>query len=259
MLRGQTISVVIPTLNEAKGIRETIGNVPGFVDEIVVVDGESADDTREIATECGARVVVQARRGYGKAHKTGYQHARGDIIATEDGDGTYPMEALEGAIDHLLDGDLEFVSCARFPLQQRGSMRKRNFIGNQLMTAAASVLWLHRFRDILSGMWVFRSRCLQQLVLHSSGWNLSEEIKLQAYMHFGDRFSEYPIAYRERLGDTKLVPWKVGIENLCYLLAMRAGAVEFIRARLGGPRESYYPYIDPRDLPPSPARIRKRP
>ena len=61
MLNGKKISVVIPTLNEAGGIRRTMELVPKFVDETVVVDGNSTDRTREIAAECGAKVVLETR------------------------------------------------------------------------------------------------------------------------------------------------------------------------------------------------------
>lgn len=235
MLNGLKISVVVPTLNEAKGIRKTMDLIPKFVDEVVVVDGNSKDRTREIATECGAKVILEKRRGYGRAFKTGFESCTGDLIATADGDGTYPIELLEEISTHLMQNDLEFVSCSRLPLQDRKSMEPVNYIGNYLMTQAASVLWVHRFDDILSGMWVFRRSCLAKLDLHSDSWNFSEEIKLQAYTRLGAKFAEYKIPYRERLGETKLMPWKVGIENISYMLAMRTGTVPLIRSLLKRP------------------------
>lgn len=232
MLLDHKISVVIPTLNEAKGIRETLGHVPKFVDEIIVVDGDSKDQTREIAAECGAKVVVEPRRGYGRAFKTGFAHCTGDLIATADGDGTYPIEKLKEVVEFLVSRQLDFVSCNRLPLEDASSMKRKNHIGNYLMTKAASTLWMHPFKDILSGMWVFRRCSLSQLDLHSDSWNLSEEIKLQAFDKLGAKFAEYKIPYRERLGETKLIPWKVGIENLVYMVALRTRTVPFWRAVL---------------------------
>ena len=115
-------------------------------------------------------------------------------------------------------------------------MRKRNHVGNYLITAAASLLWAHPFKDILSGMWVFRKSCLEKLRLHSDSWNFSEEIKLQAYTKLGKKFAEYHIPYRERLGETKLVPWKVGIQNIVYLAALRTYSIPLIRGILGRPK-----------------------
>ena len=236
MLNGLKISVVVPTLNEEKGIRKTMGLIPKFVDEVVVVDGNSKDRTRELAAECGAKVVLEKRRGYGRAFKTGFANCTGDIIATADGDGTYPIELLEQIVAYLNEKNLDFVSCSRFPLQDKKSMETTNYVGNYLMTKAASMMWLHNFSDILSGMWVFRRSCLSQLTLHSDSWNFSEEIKLQAYARLGKRFAEYQIPYRERLGETKLMPWKVGVENITYMVAMRTGAVPLIRTILKRPQ-----------------------
>jgi hypothetical protein len=235
MLHEKRISVVIPTLNEASGIRRTIGQVPKFVDEIVVVDGNSKDATPEIAAECGAKVVLEPRRGYGRAFKTGFTHCTGDLIATADGDGTYPIELLEEVVDYLMAEHIDFVSCSRFPLTDRAAMRPVNYVGNYLMTKAASALWLHNFSDILSGMWVFRKTCLERMRLHSDSWNFSEEIKLEAFRKLGSGFREYRVPYRERLGETKLSPFKVGVQNISYMMAMRTGTVPIIRNILGRP------------------------
>ena len=90
MHRGLKISVVIPCYNEQDGIRHTIGMLPPCVDEIVVVDNNSTDQTGEVAKSLGARVVFEGRKGYGAAYKAGLPAARGDVTVTLDGDGTYP-------------------------------------------------------------------------------------------------------------------------------------------------------------------------
>lgn len=226
MLYGKTITVVIPTLNEVAGIQNTIRQIPSFVDEILVVDGNSTDGTQETALSLGAKVILEPRRGYGRAFKTAFAHARGEIIATADGDGTYPTNQLKLVMDELVARDLDFVSCARFPLQDLKSMQLKNFIGNYLLTWFANLLWFHRFHDILSGMWVFKRNALALLSLHSDGWNFSQEIKIQAFTKLSKRFGEVHIPYSERLGQTKLVAWKVGLQNLAYFIGMRTNLVK---------------------------------
>jgi glycosyltransferase involved in cell wall biosynthesis len=225
MYRGNLLSVVIPTLNEACGIQRTLNRIPESVDEVIVVDGNSTDGTASLAEQWGAKVVLEPRLGYGRAFQSGFAHAVGDIIATADGDSTYPIERLESIVDYLLDNKVHFLSCSRLPLQEPSSMSTLNHVGNYLLTKAASLLWIHSFADILSGMWVFRRECLSTLSLYDNGWNFSEEIKLEAFMQLGVGFAEYSIPYRTRLGSTKLSPWSVGVANLLYMIKMRARSV----------------------------------
>ncbi|RLF75321.1 MAG: glycosyltransferase family 2 protein, partial [Thermoplasmata archaeon] len=90
------VSVVIPTLNEERSIGKVLEMLPRREDyEVVIVDGLSTDRTVDIAKEKGARVVMERRRGYGRAYKTGFKEARGRIIVTMDGDLTYPAEMVE--------------------------------------------------------------------------------------------------------------------------------------------------------------------
>ena len=94
------ISIVIPTLNEEGSIGQVIDEINSVMIEskiqyeVLVVDGLSRDRTREIAWSKGATVINEPRKGYGRAYKTGFEHAKGDIIATMDGDFTYPASDM---------------------------------------------------------------------------------------------------------------------------------------------------------------------
>src|SRR5215510_3391956 len=110
-----TVSLVIPALNEERGIVATIERAPREIREIIVVDGGSKDETAARARHAGARVIVEPRRGYGLAYKVGFAAASGDIVATADADGTYPVEMIPNVVDFLLRKELRFVSCSRFP------------------------------------------------------------------------------------------------------------------------------------------------
>ena len=232
MYKGLSVSVVIPTWNEAAGIAYTLRTVPSLVDEVVVVDALSTDGTAHIARANGARVFSEARRGYGRAFKTGFNAAKGDILVSADGDGTYPLGVLPELLDFLTQGNMAFVSCARFPLKDSGAMRTRNKLGNKVISLAASMLWLEDFEDVLSGMWAMRREAWVALDLVSDSWNFSEEIKIRAREAFGARFAEYHVRYAERLGETKLAPWRVGVENLAWLAMMRCGVERQVKALL---------------------------
>jgi glycosyltransferase involved in cell wall biosynthesis len=235
---GTTVSLVIPALNEESGIGVTVRRAPPEIHEIIVVDGGSKDRTAELAREAGAKVIVEPRRGYGLAYKRGFEAATGEIIATADADGTYPVEMIPHVVDFLMRKNLNFVSCSRFPLADATAMRGLNKMGNVGLSLAASVLYLHSFRDICSGMWVFRRSMLDKLLLRSDGWSFSNEFKLEAYFCQPDRFAEFMVPYEERVGPTHNVTvWKTGVQVLGFMMYERF--LHFVRSRVTNPREAF--------------------
>jgi glycosyltransferase involved in cell wall biosynthesis len=221
--KGLTISVVIPCFNEERGIGAVLSRMPDYVDEVIVVDNNSADGTARIAQEHGARVIHEARKGYGSAYQAGLPQATGEIIATLDGDGTYPASEIAPILDWMLAHRVDFVSASRFPLQKPEAMRRRNWLGNMILTWVTRVLWLTPMHDSQSGMWIFRREMLRGLRLTSLGMPFSEEIKIEAMRLPPYRFAEYAIVYEERIGESKLFPFQNGVENLLFLFKLRFG------------------------------------
>jgi len=226
-----TISLVIPALNEERGIVATLKRVPKEVTEVIVVDGGSKDRTVELAEANGARVVVEKLRGYGLAYKRGFAEAKSEVIVTSDADGTYPIELFPYVVDYLVKRDLSFVNCSRLPLVDSKAMRLWNRIGNVGLSLAATLLYAHPFRDISSGMWAFRKEFLQKLELHTNGWCFSNEIKLEAYAVNPAGFAEFVIPFEERVGDTHNVTiWATGVEVLGFMAYQRVQ--HFMRGRI---------------------------
>jgi len=220
MHRELKISVVIPCYNEQDGVREVIGRMPAAVDEVVVVDNNCTDRTAEVARSLGARVVAERTPGYGAAYKAGLKAATGDIVATLDGDGTYPPEEIPRLVDMLVEKKWDFLSASRFPLSDPKAMGLSNRVGNWVLTAAAAVLFFKPIRDSQSGMWVFRRALLDRVRLTSDGMAFSEEIKLEALLR-GFRFGEAHIPYGVRVGEVKLQKWRDGMANLWFLVRKR--------------------------------------
>jgi hypothetical protein len=221
--RNVRISVVIPCFNEEHGLRHVLEAMPDYVDEVIVVDNNSTDETSRVARELGARVIFESRKGYGHAYQSGLPAATGDIIATVDGDGTYPAQAIAPIIDTMLEKQWDFVSANRFPLVNRRAMHFRNWFGNQVLTYVFRLLYLYWITDSQSGMWVFRRSCLTAIRPRHPGMAFSEEIKIEALQAPGVRFGEIHIDYRERIGDTKLYTWRDGWSNLLFLAQRRLG------------------------------------
>ena len=226
MYRDKKISVVIPCFNEEEGIALVIPSLPDSVDEVIIVDNNSTDQTAEVAEGLGARVVFEKKKGYGAAYKAGLPAVTGDITVTMDGDGTYAVEQVEECIDHLLDNDLDFVSASRFPLRDKNAMNFSNKVGNWVLTVGTLILFAHAIKDSQSGMWIYKSRIYPKLNLESDGMPLSEEIKIAAMRHPEIRFDEYNVNYHPRIGEVKLNKWKDGFENLLYLVKLRLRPVK---------------------------------
>lgn len=236
------VSLIVPTLNEGASIGHVLrtfrsaaqaANGTLFASdpvdwEVLVVDGASTDGTAERARAEGARVITETRRGYGRAYRTGFTEATGEILATLDGDATYPAERVPEFVRYLLDHGLDFLSGDRLTLLDRKAMTTEHRIGNWLLNFTVRIAY-HRYlagvpnrvlRDSQSGMWVFHRRLLDRIRLTQDGMPLSEELKLEVLIR-GYRFREIPIAYGERWGAPKLSSWQDGRRNLAFLLSKR--------------------------------------
>jgi len=214
---------VIPCYNEDEGIRKVLESLPHEIDERIVVDNNSTNGAGEVARALGAKVLPEPRQGYGFAYRRGLPAATGDIIATLDGDGSYPAEVIPALVGELLSEHLDFISGCRFPLENPRAMPWSNQVGNFLLTAATALLYGKVIKDSQSGMWIFRRSLLESLRLESGGMPLSEEIKLEVIRR-GFRFREVHIPYRERIGEAKLRKWRDGWENLAFLVRKRWSA-----------------------------------
>jgi len=224
--RNKRITVIIPCLDEEKGIAEVLGRMPPLVDEVVVVDNGSTDGTAQVARSLGAIVVREDIRGYGRAYKRGFGHATGDVIITLDGDHSYPVDAVSYLLEAFEHLNADFLSASRFPIQDAAAMSWKHWIGNLVLSLAMSVLFFRWVRDSQSGMWVLSRHILPMMKLESDGMAFSEEIKIEAIRNPSIRFREIIINYSSRVGEKKLQPWRDGFRNLAFLLKKR-----FLRGR----------------------------
>jgi len=221
MYRDQKITVIIPCLNEEQGIEKVLTRMPKFVDEVIVVDNGSTDRTSDVARGYGARVIQEEMRGYGRAYKTGFGSAAGDIIITLDGDHSYPPDAISYLLEAFFHLEVDFLNASRFPVRDREAMSLKHKFGNLVLSLAMSILYLRWVRDSQSGMWVFRRSILKDITLVSDGMAFSEEIKIEALKSSTIRFAEISILYSSRLGEIKLNPWRDGFNNLWFLVKKR--------------------------------------
>ena len=221
MYKGQSITVIIPCLNEEQGIGKVLHAMPPFVDEVIVVDNGSTDRTAQVAASLGAKVITEELRGYGRAYRRGFAAATGDLIVTLDGDHSYPIDGVSYLIEAFLHLDVDFLNASRFPVRDSRAMSFKHKFGNLVLSLATSILFFRWVRDSQSGMWVLRRSILEDMKLEADGMAFSEEIKIEAIRNRRIRFGEIAILYSTRLGEIKLSPWRDGIQNLAFLVRKR--------------------------------------
>src|SRR5438477_11561095 len=141
MYKGQTITVIIPCLNEEQGIERVLRAMPDFVDEVIVVDNNSTDRTSEVAARLGAKVIREEVRGYGRSYKRGFSSAVSDIIVTLDGDHSYPVDALSYLLEAFLHLEVDFLNASRFPVRDKAAMSLKHHMGNLVLSIAMSILF----------------------------------------------------------------------------------------------------------------------
>lgn len=236
------VTLVIPTLNESESIGHVLRTFRAATEaanasifrsqpvewEVLVVDGASADGTREVAEAEGARVLVERRPGYGRAYRTGFAAARGEIIATADGDGTYPVETIPTLVRQVLDERIDFLTGNRMAYLDRSAMTTEHRIGNRALNMFLKVAFHHYLREVpgrtladsQSGFWVFRREVLDRVHIGQDGMAFSEEVKIEVILR-GLRVVEVPIRYGERWGRPKLSSWQDGYRNMLFLARKR--------------------------------------
>jgi len=223
--------VILPTINEEEGIGRTIDSInfdyfkkKGWKFEIIVVDGNSKDKTQEIARSKGANVIIEERKGYGRAYKTGMKKAKGNIIVTGDADATYPFHKIHEYIQLLIDEELDFITTDRFAKLKHGSMSIKHYFGNFILAMTLKILFLLNIRDSQSGMWIFKKDKLdeiQPLKDFNDGMPFSEEIKIEMFSNKNIKCKEISSSLYPRKGDVKLQSFSDGIKNLKYLFLKR--------------------------------------
>ena len=227
MLDGRTVSLVMPCRNEAAFLEDLISEVPEFFDEVICVSNKSTDNTVEVGRRIESNEprfkLLQDNRtadgiGYGFAHMTGINAASGDVIVCADSDGTYPVEDVPQLWHTMREIGVTFTSCTRYP--DRGITFKLQF-GVKILNIEIALLYGLRIHDSLSGMWIFTKDVKSRLHLTEGDWNLSPQIKLNAYELLGPKFKELKITQKIRYGETKQSYLKTGLKHLLWIATNR--------------------------------------
>jgi glycosyltransferase involved in cell wall biosynthesis len=204
----EEVTVVIPALNEEKGISLVIEKTlkAGFSD-IIVVDGGSTDKTVELASQMAVRVVTQHGKGKTDALDTAVGFVETPYLALIDADDTYDPNDINTMLEHIsnadqvigsrvLGGNNENNSQTRFLARWHG-------FGNRLLNFTFNNLFSAHLTDVLSGIRLFRVESLKQIHFESVGFGAEAEVTAQ-YLMDGRKVIETPVHLKERLGNPKL-------------------------------------------------------
>lgn len=203
------VTVLICTLNEEQNLPYVLPKIPGWVDEILLVDGHSIDKTVELAKQLRPEIKILSQPGKGKgaALKFGVQHATGEIIVTLDADGETPPEEINSFIIPLLQGK-DFAKGSRLSRRRPPKMPSYRWFGNKVLANTCNLLFSTRFTDICSGYNAFWKKKFLQLNLpcdvHELGCSM-EQLMIVRSKKIGMKIEEIPHSSNGRIGGSSVL------------------------------------------------------
>lgn len=200
------VDLIIPALNEAPAIAQVVRSLPRpLVRTVIVVDNGSTDGTGEVARAAGATVVREPRRGYGRACMAGIAAlpADADIVVFLDGDGSDQPDDIKRLIAPIEAGAADLVVGSRAHSNvEAGSLTLPQKIGNRIAAKWLQLRFDQRATD-LGPLRALRKQSLDRLEMSDPdyGWTVQMQI---AAARKGLRYAEVPVAYRRRIGKSKV-------------------------------------------------------
>ena len=202
------IKVIIPAFNEEKSIAKVIDEIPSIVQEVVVVNNCSTDQTALVAKKAGATVLIENNKGYGYACLKGIEYLAKknhppDIVVFLDGDfSDFPRELIK-VVQPIIAQEVDFVVGARVKtLRETGSLTPQQIFGNWLACFLMKLLYKSSFTD-LGPFRAIRWETLEKLKMSDKtyGWTVEMQLKI---LREKISYQEVPVSYKRRIGVSKV-------------------------------------------------------
>lgn len=224
---ASTVSVIIPARNEAANLPHVFSTLPPWLDEIILVDGHSVDDTVAVTRSLcpTAKVIAQSGRGKGDALLAGFSAATGDIIVTIDADGSTDGAEMVRFVGALVAG-ADFAKGSRFS----GSGGSDDITGvrrygNRLLSIIVNRMFGTQFTDLCYGYNAFWARHLDALKVRCDGFEVETLMNIRA-AKVGLKIYEVPSHERSRIfGASNLSAVRDGWRILKVILREKFGGI----------------------------------
>lgn len=205
------VKVIIPVFNESGSIGHVVSDIPAhLVNEVIVVNNGSTDDTANIASMAGATVLTETEKGYGAACLKGMEYVRSmsddetpEVIIFLDGDYSDYPEEIEQLLLPIQAGTHDMVIGSRaLGLKEKGSMTVQQIFGNWLATRMMRWFFNADYSD-LGPFRAIRWTALEKLEMKDRNYGWTVEMQIKAAKK-GLRYTEIPVRYRKRIGKSKV-------------------------------------------------------
>ena len=218
-----TVSLIVPTRNEARNVADVLEHLPDMVSEVLIVDTHSSDVTKLMASSArpDVRMIEEPRPGKGHALRTGLSAATGDVLVAMDADGSMAPEEIPRFVLPLQHG-FDFTKGSRF-MAGGGSLDITPIrrLGNRALVETVNLLFNVHYTDLCYGYFALRRIFLQSLDLRSTGFEIETEIILRAQI-MGLRIAEVPsVELPRRTGSSGLRAGSDGVRILRTILRER--------------------------------------
>lgn len=215
------IRVIIPAFNEAKSIGHVIADIPdAFVNEVIVVNNASKDETVLRAEQAGATVIDEPRRGYGRACLKGIEYLLKldeppDVVVFLDADYSDSPDEMDKIVWPIIEHDVDLVIGSRaLGDREKGAMQPQQIFGNWLASRMMRLFYGVHFTD-LGPFRAIKFEKLIEIDMQDKTFGWTVEMQVKAAKH-GLTFTEVPVSYKKRIGVSKISGTISGTINAGY-------------------------------------------